>query len=42
MATSGELEVFAQIAHVLEGILEGETSVGRLALPFARQSTRRF
>jgi hypothetical protein len=42
MATSDKLEVFSQIAHVLELMLERETSIGRLALPFARQSTRRF
>ena len=42
MATSSELEVFSQIASVLEGVLEGETGIGRLALPFARRSTRRF
>ena len=42
MATSGELEVFSQIAHVIEEMLEGETGAGRLALPFARRSTRRF
>ena len=42
MATSSELELFLQIAHILEEMLEGETGVGRLALPFARLSTRRF
>ncbi len=42
MAISCELMVFSQIAHVLEGMLEGETGVGRLGLPFACRSTRRF
>ena len=42
MTTSGELVVFSQIAHVLETMLEKENGVGRLALPFARRSTRLF